>query len=91
MIQVKFMAKGFKNYGSSWVLVLLIMIGGLTGSAVGDALSQALPWLKSTSLIGLKPSTLDLRFLNITFGFTFALGPLTALGMILGYVVYRRI
>lgn len=85
------MAKGYKSYGSGWILALLILIGGLTGSAVGDALAQVLPWLKSTSLIGLKPSTLDLRFLNITFGFTFALGPLTALGMILGYVVYRRI
>jgi hypothetical protein len=50
-----------------------------------------LPWLKPTSFIGLNPATLDLRFLNITFGFNFALGPLTALGMILGYVVFRRI
>lgn len=85
------MAKSVKSYGSVWILVFLILIGGLTGSAVGDTLAPALPWLKSTSLIGLKPSTLDLRFLHITFGFTFALGPLTALGMILGYVVYRRI
>jgi hypothetical protein len=85
------MAKGFKSYGNNWVLVLLILIGGLAGSAAGDAFSPVLPWLKSTSLIGLAPATLDLRFLNITFGFTFALGPLTALGMILGYVVYRRI
>jgi hypothetical protein len=85
------MAKNLRSYGSTWVLVLLILIGGLTGSAVGDALTPVLPWLKSTSLIGLKPSTLDLRFLNLTFGFTFSLGPLTALGMILGYVVYRRI
>jgi hypothetical protein len=85
------MARSLKSYGSSWILVLLILIGGLTGSALGDALSPALPWLKPTSFIGLNPSTLDLRFLNITFGFNFALGPLTALGMILGYVVFRRI
>ncbi len=85
------MARGVKSYGSIWILLLLILIGGLTGSAAGDALAPSLPWLKSASLIGLKPFTLDLRFLNITFGFTFALGPLTALGMILGYIVYRRI
>ncbi|NLI14598.1 DUF4321 domain-containing protein [Pelotomaculum propionicicum] len=85
------MAKNFKSYGNTWILVLLILIGGLTGSAVGDTLTPVLPWLKSTSQIGLKPSTLDLGFLNLTFGFTFSLGPLTALGMILGYVVYRRI
>ncbi len=85
------MAKNYKSYGGTWILVLLILIGGLTGSAAGEALTPALPWLKSTSQIGLKPSTLDLKFLNLTFGFTFSLGPLTALGMILGYVVYRRI
>ena len=85
------MAKNLRSYGSIWVLVLLLLIGGLAGSALGDALAPALPWLKSTSAIGLKPSTLDLRFINFTFGFTFALGPLTALGLILGYVVYRKI
>ncbi|MBP7331057.1 MAG: hypothetical protein BWY65_01635 [Firmicutes bacterium ADurb.Bin373] len=85
------MVRSVKSSGSIWVLIFLILIGGLSGSAAGDALAPVLPWLKSSSLIGLKPFTLDLRFLHITFGFTFALGPLTALGMILGYVVYRRI
>ena len=85
------MVRIVKGSGSIWVLIFLILIGGLAGSAAGDALAPALPWLKSASLIGLKPFTLDLSFLQITFGFTFALGPLTALGMILGYVVYRRI
>lgn len=84
------MARGFKSYGSMWLLILLMLIGGLTGSAVGNALAPFVPWLKSTSLIGLKPSTLDLDFFNLTFGFTFALGPLTALGLILGYLAYRR-
>ncbi len=85
------MAKNFKNYGDIWVLVLLLLVGGLTGSALGNALAPAFPWLKATSVIGLQPSTLDLQFLNLTFGFTFALGPLTALGLILGYLIYRRV
>lgn len=85
------MAKGFKNYGNTWVLVLLLLIGGLTGSAAGNALAPVLPWLKAASTIGLRPFTLDLQFLNLTFGFTFALSPLTALGLILGYLVYRRV
>ncbi|MDD2443916.1 MAG: DUF4321 domain-containing protein [Desulfotomaculaceae bacterium] len=85
------MAKRYGGQGSVWVLVLLLLTGALVGSAVGDALAPVLPWLKSTSDIGLRPSTLDLRFLNLTIGFTFTLGPLTALGLILGYVVYRRI
>lgn len=85
------MAKGYRNEGNVWVLALLLLIGGLAGSAAGNALAPTLPWLKSTSIIGLKPSTLDMQFFNLTFGFTFALGPLTALGLILGYLVYRRI
>ncbi|MCL6610618.1 MAG: DUF4321 domain-containing protein [Peptococcaceae bacterium] len=85
------MAKNFKSNGNVWVLVLLLLVGGLAGSAAGNALAPAIPWLKSTSTIGLQPSTLDLHFFNLTFGFTFALGPLTALGFILGYLIYRRV
>lgn len=86
------MAKNFRNGGSSvWILALLLLVGGLAGSAAGNALAPAFPWLKSTSTIGLKPATLDLQFFNLTFGFTFSLGPLTALGLILGYLLYRKV
>ena len=72
------------------MLVLSFLLAGC-GSALGDALAPYVPWLKAGSTIGLKPSTLDLHFINLTFGFTFSLGPLTALGLILGYLVYRKI
>lgn len=85
------MARSLKSNGNVWVLVLLLLVGGLCGSALGNALAPAVPWLKATSTIGLKPSTLDLQFLNLTFGFTFSLGPLTALGLILGYLIYRKV
>ncbi|MCG9966991.1 DUF4321 domain-containing protein [Pelotomaculum terephthalicicum JT] len=85
------MAKSFKNYGNVWVLVLLLLVGGLTGSAIGNALAPVLPWLGTTTTIGLKQFTLDLQFFSLTFGFTFALNPLTALGLILGYFIYRRV
>lgn len=85
------MVKGFKSYGNVWVLVLLLLVGGLTGSAVGNALAPILPWLHATSTIGLKTFTLDLQFFNMTFGFAFILSPFTALGLILGYLVYRRV
>jgi len=85
------MGKNMRGNGNIWVLILLLLVGGLCGGALGNALAPVLPWLNATSQVGLKPSTLDLHFLNITFGFTFALGPLTALGMILGYIVYRRL
>ncbi len=85
------MAKSYKGNGNLWVLVLFLLVGGLCGSALGNALAPAVPWLKASSTIGLKPSTLDLHFINLTFGFTFSLGPLTALGLILGYLVYRKV
>ncbi|BAF58995.1 MAG: DUF4321 domain-containing protein [Pelotomaculum sp.] len=85
------MAKSFKSYGSIWVLVLLLLVGGLAGSAAGNALAPAVPWLRAASVIGLEPSTLDLHFFKLTFGFTIALGPLTALGLIIGYLAYRRL
>lgn len=85
------MAKNFKSYGSLWVLFLLLLVGGLIGSAIGNALAPVLPWLKATSTIGLKPFTLDLQFFNMTFGFMFDLSLFTALGFILGYLIYRRV
>lgn len=85
------MARSIKNTGSIWVLVLLLLVGGLSGGALGNALAPSFPWLKATSLVGLKPSTLDLQFFNLTFGFTFVLGPLTAVGLILGFIVYRKL
>ncbi|MDD3653847.1 MAG: DUF4321 domain-containing protein [Desulfotomaculaceae bacterium] len=86
------MSKSFGKSGSSmWVLILLLLAGGLTGSAVGNALAPALPWLKATSTIGLKPFTLDLQFFSMTFGFTFNLSLLTAMGFFLGYIIYKRV
>ena len=85
------MARSYKGEVNLWVLVLILFVWGLCGSALGNALAPVVPWLKATSTIGLKPSTLDMHFLNLTFGFTFSLGPLTALGLILGYLVYRKV
>ncbi|MCL6635190.1 MAG: DUF4321 domain-containing protein [Peptococcaceae bacterium] len=85
------MSRNVKTYGSIWVLVLLLLVGGLAGGALGNALSPALPWLKSSTVIGLKPTTVDLQFFNLTFGFTLLLNPLTALGLILGYLIFRKV
>ena len=73
------------------VLILLLLIGGLAGSAAADALGSYVPFVKSAAKIGFEPSTLDLHFMNITLGFKMALGPLTALGLIIGYWIYRKL
>ena len=79
------------TYASVWVLVLLLIIGGLTGSVIGNALAPVIPWFKTIGSIGLKPATLDLQFLSLTFGLTMALNPLTVVGFIAAYFVYRRV
>ncbi len=73
-----------------WVLILLLVIGGLAGSAIGQALAPSFPFLGTLGTAGLEPGVLDLYFLKITFGFSIAIGPLTLLGFLLGYIVYRR-
>jgi len=85
------MGKSIKDHSGIWVLIILLIIGGLAGSALANLLAPSVPWLKSASTVGLKPPvTIDMQFFNLTFGFTFVMGPLSVLGMILGYVVYRK-
>ncbi len=85
------MNKGYRSSSSPWILFLLLLAGGLAGSALNDTLAKTLPMLASTGNIGMKPATLNLHFMQLTFGFVMNLGPLTALGIIIGYLVYRRV
>lgn len=85
------MVRSFKSPKSPWVLLLLLIAGALAGGAAAQALDSVLPLVKAAKSFGLSPTTLDLHFLKITFGFNISLGPLTALGLIAGYWVYRRI
>jgi len=83
--------KGYRGSNSPWILFLLLLAGGLAGSALNDTLAKSLPVLVTTGNIGMKPATLDLHFMQLTFGFVMNLGPLTVLGIIIGYLVYRRV
>jgi len=85
------MSKAYKASKSPWILFLLLLAGSLAGSSLSGTLAKSLPFLAATSNIGLKPTTLDLHFLSITFGFNVALGPVTALGLLLGYLIYRKV
>lgn len=80
-------ARGPKNI---WVLVILLILGGLAGSLLGQILGPSLPLLKTGTTIGLSPGVLNLHFMTVTFGFSVAVGPLTLLGFVLGYFIYAR-
>jgi len=83
--------KGYRASHRPWVLFLLLLVGALAGSALNDTLAKLLPLLSSTGNIGLKPVTLDLHFMQLTVGLLVNLGPLTVVGLIIGYLVYRRV
>ncbi|OAT85562.1 hypothetical protein A6M21_05400 [Desulfotomaculum copahuensis] len=85
------MAGGYRQYQSTWVLVLLLLVGALVGNALAAMLAPVVPFLKASYTIGLQPATLDLQLFRVTFGFNLTLGPLTALGLIFGYLLYRKL
>lgn len=89
-LRVKTMAKSFKQYKNPWLLVFLILLGGLVGDAVASVLPPRLSVLKAIGSLGMKPATLDMHFLKLTFGLTFDLGLLTVMGLIFGYLLYRN-
>lgn len=86
-----YMAGVYKPQRNFWLLVLLLLMGALVGDALGAVLVPLLPVLKQFTSVGLAPATLDLHFIRVTFGFTLTLGPLTALGFIFGYLLYRKL
>jgi len=65
--------------------------GALVGTILSEALAHSL-WIfaRSTSA-GMPPTTLELPFLRLTFGFNIKLTLGTALGLVLGLLAYRRL
>ena len=85
------MAKSIRQYKSPWLLILLLMLGGLIGDVVASVLPRGLNFLKAIGTLGINPVTLNLHFLKLTFGLTFDFGILTVLGLILGFLLYRSL
>ena len=80
-------------------LMLLVAVTGLiVGSLLGELLASILPaWLGQDLLakgptIGLNPpSTLDLRFLALTFGFTIKVNLVGVVGIVIAALTLRRL
>lgn len=85
------MAKPYRQAKNPWFLLLLLLAGGLAGNVVAYFLPASWRVLKPVSTIGLKPATLDIHFLQLTFGFTVEVGILTLVGFLFGYLLYRKI
>ncbi|MDA8234551.1 MAG: DUF4321 domain-containing protein [Clostridia bacterium] len=82
--------KGYKGTKSSWVLVALLVIGSLLGSALGSAFAKEWPLLQKSATFGFNPTTLNLGFLNLTLGAKFSLNSASALGALVGWLAYKK-
>ncbi len=76
---------------SSVVLLLFLLSGALVGSIVSEGLAHSLWIFARSAEAGLRPSTLNLLFLNVTFGFQIRLSLGTVVGLLAGFLVYRRL
>ncbi|MGI6405329.1 MAG: DUF4321 domain-containing protein [Syntrophaceticus sp.] len=81
------------SYRSPWLLVILLLIGGILGSLLGDVFSgiPALQVLATARSIGLPQTTLNLDIFTLTLGFTIKINFFGVLGFILAFLIYRRL
>ena len=88
------MAVGSRSSRNGWYLVILLLIFGLAGGAIGDAVGnnvKSLSFLKNYTIIGMsKPLILDLKLMVVTFGISFNVNILSLVGMFIGFIVYRK-
>ncbi len=80
-------------FGAFLVLLLGAVIGTILGQVVGLLLPSGVLhdlFFKGVSIGFKQPVHLDLSFLQIVFGLTLSVNPLTLLGLLLGiYIVVR--
>lgn len=74
-----------------FILLLLLLIGSIFGSLIGQIMGPHIPWLNYGQTLGLKPTTLDLSVLTLTFGFTFKLNVAGIIGFFLALLIYSRL
>ncbi len=80
-----------KNYNKNpALLLLLVLIGILAGSVLGEALGGVLPFLKYAVKAGFPPVTLKLAdALSFTIGFSLKFNFATVLGVLAAIWGYR--
>ena len=76
---------------STGILLILLIIGSIFGSLLGEILSGTLPFLSYSRTIGLSPTTIDLMPLSITIGLMLKLNIATIFGFFLTFFIYSRL
>lgn len=77
-----------------FLLVLLIIVFGLAGAAIGDIIESkvtALAFLGKDFSIGIKnPLYVDLRILTFTFGIVVKMNLMALIGIVIGIFIYKK-
>lgn len=82
-----------RSYPGWQMLLLLLVLGGIIGSYIGEALVKLWPALRmlgKVQSIGVPRFTIDLHVFELTFGFMMHISLFTLLGFVLAYLLYRR-
>jgi hypothetical protein len=82
------MARVPKNTG---ILIVLLIIGSIFGTFIGEILKDYLPFLNYSQSIGLNPTTLDLSAIMITLGITLHLNIATIFGFFIALFIYSKL
>ncbi len=82
------MAKVPRSMG---ILILLLIIGSVFGTFIGEMLKDFLPFLSYSQSVGLSPTTLDLAAIVVTFGATLKLNIATIIGFFIALFLYSRL
>lgn len=88
------MAGKSHNYPGWQILLLLLVIGGIIGSWIGDAIISLWPAaniLGETKSVGIPAFSLDLKVIYFSFGFMLHINLFTIIGFIIAYLIYKRL
>ena len=79
--------------GWQWLLLLLVL-GGIIGGWLGDAIVRlwpALSILGKVLSVGLPTFTMDLHVFSLSFGFMFNINFFTIVGFFIAWFLYKRL
>lgn len=84
--------RGYSSARSPWLLVILLIVGGMIGSLLGAAFKDLLPILDyGFPAIGLAPTSINLLVITITFGLVLKLNLASVVGFIIALFIYFRL
>lgn len=86
---------GNRTIRGAGYLILLLLICGLAGGFLGEAIGEnikALSFLGKYLDIGMQsPLVLNLKVIRLTLGLGFSVNIMSLIGMLLGYFIYKKL